>query len=167
MRDSKPRVQPDGRAAGKPEHLFEIMKFGLEELERQVILPARAIQDAEARLRFIITTHARLVMRGDGAVAMLIDEARELSAPQYRRITRMKRGYFDLLRDTLDELRASGRMREINVTVAAFNILASVNWLPRWMQPDGSLTAGEIGEQIVDMTLNGVLRKPRRGLHAV
>lgn len=152
---------------GKTELLFEIMKFGLEELDREVIVPARAFADPEARIRFIITTHARLVTRGDGAVAILIDEARALSGPQYRKVTHMKREYFDLIRETLEELRGVGKLREINVTVAAFNIVASISWLSRWYQHDGPLTAGEIGEQLVDLTLGGLLRKARGGLRAV
>jgi AcrR family transcriptional regulator len=157
----------DPYVRGKTELLFEIMKFGLAELDREIIEPARAIADPERRIRFIITTHARLVTRGDGAITCVVNEARALSAPQYRKVTHLKRIYFDLIRDTLDELRAAGKLREINVTVAAFNIIASVNWLSRWYQPDGSLTAGEIGEQIVDVTLNGLLRKARGGLRAV
>src|SRR5512134_1185519 len=46
---------------GKTELLYEIMKFGLEELEREVLAPAREIADPEERLRFVIATHARIV----------------------------------------------------------------------------------------------------------
>src|SRR5439155_17721176 len=46
---------------GKTDLLFEIMKFGLRELDREVLEPARKIVDAEERLRFTIATHARLV----------------------------------------------------------------------------------------------------------
>src|ERR671934_2042270 len=45
---------------GKKELLFDIMNFGLDELEEEVVVPARAIADASARLRFIITSHSQL-----------------------------------------------------------------------------------------------------------
>src|SRR5436305_9650904 len=49
---------------GKKELLFDIMNFGLDELDQEVLTPAQAIADAGARLRFIINGHARLVTRG-------------------------------------------------------------------------------------------------------
>jgi AcrR family transcriptional regulator len=46
---------------GKKELLFDIMNFGLDELEKEVITPAHSIIDPAARLRFIIASQARLV----------------------------------------------------------------------------------------------------------
>ena len=128
------------------------------------MVPAREIADPEARLRFVVATHASLVTRGDGAVTILVDEARALTPVQNRKVRKLKRAYLDYLRDTLDELREAGKLRDVNTTVAAFNIIASINWLSRWYHADGELTADHIAEQIVDITLNGILR---RGLRAV
>src|SRR6185369_12293772 len=49
---------------GKTQLLFDIMQYGLDELEREVAQPAKKIEDAEERLRFMISTHARIVTRG-------------------------------------------------------------------------------------------------------
>jgi AcrR family transcriptional regulator len=155
---------------GKTELLFEIMQYGLAELEREVMVPARAIADPVERLRFVIGTHARLVTRGDGAVTILVDEARALTAVQNRKVTKLKRDYVDFLRDTLEELRGAGRLRDVNTTVAAFNAIASINWLSRWYRPDGPLSADEIAEQLTDVILNGTLRqepRTRRALRAL
>src|SRR6266567_3793354 len=56
---------------GKKELLFDIMNFGLDELEEEVVTPAQSIIDPAARLRFIIASHARLVTRGQGAITIL------------------------------------------------------------------------------------------------
>jgi AcrR family transcriptional regulator len=143
---------------GKTELLFDIMLYALAELEREVMVPARAIPDPVARLRFVISTHARLVTRGDGAVTILVDEGRALTPVQNRKVTKLKRDYFDYLRGTLDELRAKRRMRNVNTTVAAFNIIAAINWLSRWYVSGGALTASEIAEQMTDLLLNGMLK---------
>ena len=145
---------------GKTELLYEIMKYGLTELEREVLEPAAKIKDPEERLRFVITTHARLVTRGDGVVTILVDEARALTPTQNRYVRRMKRAYFDCLRDAAQELKKQGKLRDIDPTVAAFSITGAINWLSRWYRPDGKLDAAEIGEQIAEMTLHGILRCP-------
>jgi AcrR family transcriptional regulator len=126
--------------SGKTELLYEIMKFGLDELDQQVMVPAQSIVDAEERLRFVISTHAGLVMGSDGAVTILVDEARALSPAQNRKVTKLKRGYLDFLRKTLDELSAEGKLRAVNTTVATFSIIASINWLSRWYQANGALS---------------------------
>jgi AcrR family transcriptional regulator len=144
--------------SGKTELLYEIMKFGLEELDQQVMLPAQAIADSEQRLRFVISTHAGLVMESDGAVTILVDEARALSPAQNRKVTKLKRGYLDFLRKTLDELSVEGKLRGVNTTVATFSIIAAINWLSRWYQAGGTLSKVEIAEQIADIAFHGVLR---------
>ena len=153
---------------GKTELLYDIMTFGLEELDREVMVPSRAIADPEERLRFIIATHARLVTRGDGAVTILVDEARALTPAQNRKVTKIKRGYLDAIRNTLDQLRAAGKLRGVDTTVAAFNIIAAINWLSRWYRAGGALAADEIAAQMTDTLLYGMLQpRGRRGLRAI
>jgi TetR/AcrR family transcriptional regulator, cholesterol catabolism regulator len=147
---------------GKTELLFDIMKFGLDELDAEVLVPAMAIEDAEARLRFVITTHARLVTRGNGAITILVDEVTALTAAQSRKVTQRKRAYFDCLRETLDELAAQGKLQDVNTTVAAFSILGMVNWLSRWFQSDGALTAEQAADELAKIALGGILKPTSR-----
>lgn len=144
---------------GKTELLYEIMKFGLEELDQQIMLPAKAIADPEERLRFVIRSHAKLVMDGEGAVTILVDEARALSPAQNRKVTKLKRAYLDFIRATLDEMKTAGKLRDVNTTVTAFSIIASINWTSRWYRDDGALNATDIAEQITDVALNGVMQQ--------
>ena len=87
----------------------------------------------------MIVRHARIATRGQGAVAHLGDEIRALPPAGRRQIEQRMRVYFDLIRDTLRELKASGRLRDVDPTVATFSLLGMILWLPRWFrQADGS-----------------------------
>jgi TetR/AcrR family transcriptional regulator, cholesterol catabolism regulator len=156
---------------GKKELLFDIMNFGLDELDEEVAAPARAIADPEARLRFMIASHARLVTRGQGAITILVDEITALTPAQNRKITRRKREYFDCLRDLLNELKASGKLADVDTTAATFSLLGMINWLSRWFRQDGALTPERAAAEITKIALHGILRsEPRpapRGLKAV
>jgi AcrR family transcriptional regulator len=156
---------------GKKELLFDIMNFGLGELDEEVAEPARTIADPEARLRFIVSSHARLVTRGQGAITILVDEITALPPAQQRKITQRKRAYFDFLRDTLDELRAAGKLQDVDTTAAAFSLLGMINWLSRWFRHGGPLDEEQAAEQIVRIATHGLLRPDpaaaRRGLKAV
>ncbi len=143
---------------GKEALLFEILSYGLDQVRDEVTEPARAMRDPEARLRELVIRHARIVTRANGAVASLVDEARALPAPSRRRIEERMRVYFDLMRNTLEELRESGRLRDIDTTVAAFSVLGMVLWIPRWFRQGGRLTEDAIAREVADIALAGVLR---------
>ncbi len=155
---------------GKTQLLFDIMQYGLDELVREVSEPAKKIEDAESRLRFMIGMHARIVTRGEGAVTILVDEARALTPAQNRKIIRRKRAYLDFLRATLEQMMAEGKLRDVDLTVAAFSLLGMINWLSRWYQADGPLDERQIAEAVVDIAMNGLIRpaaRGRRGLQAI
>lgn len=143
--------------SGKKELLFDIMNFGLDELDEEVAIPAKAIKDAEARLRFIVSSHAQLVTRGQGAITILVDEVTALTPAQFRKITHRKREYFDYLRDLLDELKSAGKLQDLDTTAATFCLLGMINWLSRWFRQDGALTAEEAAAEIVKIALGGLL----------
>src|SRR2546428_11566911 len=44
---------------GKKDLLFDIMNFGLDELEGEVVIPAHCFPDTASRIRCIIPSHAR------------------------------------------------------------------------------------------------------------
>ena len=144
---------------GKKELLFDIMNFGLWELDEEVAAPARAVADPAARLRFIVGAHARLVTRGQGAITILVDEVTALTPAQQRKITQSKRKYFDFLRGTLNELKAAGKMQDVDTTAAAFSLLGMINWLSRWFQQGGALSEEQAADQIVRIALHGLLRE--------
>ena len=137
--------------------LFEIMMFGLDKVRDEVILPVRAISDPEERLRQLITRHARITTRGHGAVAHLQDEIRALPPPARKQVEHRMRVYFDLVRGTLDELRAAGRLCDVDTTVATFSLIGMILWLPRWFRQDGRLTQDHVAENIANLALGGLV----------
>ena len=142
--------------------LFEIMMFGLDKVRDEVILPVRAIGDPEERLRQLITRHARITTRGHGAVAHLQDEIRALPPPSRKQVEHRMRVYFDLVRGTLDELHAAGRLADVDRTVATFSLIGMILWLPRWFRQDGRLTQDHVAENIANLALGGLVGVPPR-----
>ncbi|HEY6187617.1 MAG TPA: TetR/AcrR family transcriptional regulator [Pyrinomonadaceae bacterium] len=150
---------------GKKELLFDIMNFGLDELDEEVVTPAQAIIDTAARLHFIIANHARLVTRGNGAITILVDEITALAPAQSRKITHRKRTYFDYLRATLNQLKAEGKLHDVDTTAATFSLLGMINWLSRWFRQDGALSEEQAAEEIVKIALHGLLRPESTAAH--
>lgn len=155
---------------GKQNLLFEIMSYGMDMIDLDVLGPARQVADAEQRLRVILERHARRIVEVGGAVTVLLDEMWALK-PMHRRIIKSrKRAYFDLLRGTLERLAAEEKLREVSPTVATFALLGILNWISRWYRPDGDVSPRDAVDGLVSLSMNAVLRtgaKPLRKLPAI
>ncbi|HKP87253.1 MAG TPA: TetR/AcrR family transcriptional regulator, partial [Blastocatellia bacterium] len=148
---------------GKKDLLFRIMNFGMDSLDEQVIAPAREVEDAEQRLRTIITNHVQLITsrstpQGNNPVTIIVDEVAGLTPAHRRKIDQRKRAYVDLVRETLKELKAEGKLLEVDMTTASFSLLGMILWLSRWYNPGGRLGPEEIAEEITKIALGGLLR---------
>jgi len=141
----------------KEDLLFGIMSYAMDRLESKVIEPARAEPDPETRLRTLISRHARLLTEGNTSITILTDEVAGLTPKHRRLIVGRKRAYFDLVRDTLDEVKRAGKLRDADTTVAAFGLFGMLLWLPRWYQPKGRLTKDQVIEEVTTNALKGLL----------
>jgi hypothetical protein len=106
--------------------------------------------------------HARIATDGRGAVAHLGDETRALPPAARRQIEERMRIYFDLIRDTLRELKSEGRLRDVDPTVAAFSLLGMILWLPRWFRQTGRLSQEQVAVEISKLAVNGFVRPRAR-----
>lgn len=150
---------------GKKELLFSIMSFAMDLLEKEVVLPAKEQRDPAARLRSIISRHARLLTHDTSAVAILIDETAGLSTEQREEITQRKRSYFDFIRTTLEELKEQEALRPIDTTTATFSLLGMLMWITRWYQPGGRRQAEEVVDDVTEMAVRGlIIESPMPGL---
>jgi TetR/AcrR family transcriptional regulator, cholesterol catabolism regulator len=147
---------------GKKDMLYAVMSYGMDSLENNVIAPASVCKDAQQRLREIISNHARLISTGQNTIAIVVDEVTGLAPAHRKKINQRKRLYLDFIRDTLKQLKEEGRLKDVDVTVAAFSILGMILWLSRWYRQDGKLNSEEVTDEILKIALGGVLRAPLR-----
>jgi len=148
---------------GKEDLLFEIMSFGMDMVDQDVMAPARRIADPAERLRAMVERHARRIMEQGGAVTILLDEMHALSAPHRRVIRQRKRAYFEMLRETLEELSGEGKLRAVDPTVAAFSLFGMLLWTARWYRRDGKLAPQHAASELAEMALNGVMKTRQNG----
>jgi len=151
----------------KQDLLFAIMNFAMDRLEIHVVLPARAVTDAEQRLRAILRNHALLIIEGSAPegispLTVLNDEMAGLTPVHRRKVQQRKRAYMDLMRDTLRQLKDEGKLKDVDTTVAAFSLFGMLLWLSRWYRPDGKLTGEEVANEIEKIAFGGLLRPQAR-----
>ncbi len=149
---------------GKEDLLYAIMSFGLDMVDEDVIAPAREIADPELRLRTMIERHATRIMEQGGAVTILLEEMTALTPAHQRIIRNRKRAYFEMVRTTLEELLAQGKLRDLDPTVAAFSLFGMILWISRWYRRGGSLSPNRAAPDVVEIAMNAVLKAPIEAL---
>jgi AcrR family transcriptional regulator len=149
--------------SSKESLLYEIVNYSMDALEAEVIAPVRGLRDPEERLGQILLRHALLATCHDGHVTQLTDELQALPPALRKKIERRKREYFDLVRNTLLELKSAGRLRDVDPTVATFSTLGMIIWLPQWFKPRARLSSEEVAGEVTRLALGGLLKPKTRG----
>jgi AcrR family transcriptional regulator len=136
---------------------FDILNLGMDWLDEEVVKHVNGIHNPEERLHQAVFRHAKLTASTEPWITLLLDEMHALPEPQRRQIEARKRRYFEFLRAALLELKAAGRLRDVEPTVATFSILGMIVWIPHWIRPGGRLTGDEIAAEITRLVMNAVL----------
>ncbi|MEK7854790.1 MAG: TetR/AcrR family transcriptional regulator [Acidobacteriota bacterium] len=141
----------------KQELLFRIVTLGLDSVKDAVLDPAHLIEDAEERLRFILTNHARLAAEGNHAVIIISHEINALTFDQRVTVQNRRRDYFEFVRNTLVELHEEKKLLDVDITTATFTLFGMILWLPRWYRASGKLSVEKVCRDVCDMALRGLM----------
>ena len=143
--------------SSKEDLLFRIINYGLDWLAREVIEPARLLGAPEERLRWIIRHHGHGLLKGSRVIPLLTDEVSSLLPKHRQHILARKRVYFDFLRNTINQLKRQGKLRDVDPTVATFGLFGMLLWLPRWYKPGRRMTAEETIENMTSLYMGGLM----------
>ena len=141
----------------KQDMLFQILQFAMKGLEREVMEPARRLSDPEARLRETLRLHVRGLFEHGLEFTLLFPERRHLEPDQQEVVTQLIENYLQLLRETMEELEAEGKLRDLDIGIAARHILQTIAGIARWYTRD-SVPADLLVEQTVDFNLSAILK---------
>jgi AcrR family transcriptional regulator len=136
----------------KQELLKAAMIEGLENGYRRLQAASAGLVDPEQRLRVMIRTHLGNLLEGDCQVPMLLYESRSLDATARAEIAAVSDRYQWSWQATLDELAASGRLRNSS-RPRRLLLFGMLNWTSQWYRPDGELSLDEIAEAAADLLL--------------
>ena len=146
----------------KEELLHAILSFAQDVNEATTARVFASTEDPALRLARLI--HAE-VLDITGEVSspvtpLMVDEMDALSLEHFREVARRRRAHFDRHRDLLEELRAAGRLRDVDTTVATFGLLALTNRVFTWFDPRGRLTGEQVALEVTKLALGAVLEDP-------
>lgn len=150
--------------ASKDELVAEVLRVGTALAHDAVVDAIDRLgpdPDPVEALRMAIVTHAAAVLGGGDypranvrSFGQLPVELTEIHAARHREYGRV---WERLLADGVDR----GQLRsDLDPTAARLLILGGLNWAIEWYDPDGPLSAAELGEQQASMVLGGLVVAP-------
>jgi AcrR family transcriptional regulator len=142
----------------KEQLLFDIMSYGMDAFEQQVLDQVRHLEDPVERLRQCMRLNIHLVTGGcSKEVIIILHEHATLTGEARAFIDSRKKNYVRFLEDSFSEAVRLGRIRTVQPTVAAFSFLGMVLWIYKWFQPDGRLSAEQVANEMVELLFAGLV----------
>ena len=140
------------------EHLLhEIMNYGMDLFEEQVLREVMPIVDPVERLKECMARNVRLVTRGwSKEITVILHEHATLRGEARAQINARKKRYVRFLETSFAEAMRDGRIRPMNPKVAAFAFLGAVLWIYKWYRPDGAISEDQLVQELQNVFFGGM-----------
>lgn len=143
----------------KEDLLYQILKRSLD-LITEAVVAAGQNASPERRLAAMVKEHAVASLRDRDLHATLLTELRALRPDLRDEIVQGRTRYERILCDAIAADQQAGRIRDDvepgHVTLALLNLL---NWTIFWFEPEGELSAEQLGDLLAEVFLHGA--RPR------
>ena len=118
---------------------------------------------ADQRLWLLVVGHLlRLHEATPGAIAHL--DVDGLAPAARAEVLAQRDAYEEAFRDVVRQGTSGGLFRRVDPKLAALTLLGALNWTAQWYRPGGGRSARQIGEEMADLLVRGLLAdgKPLR-----
>lgn len=143
---------------GKQDLLFQILIHTMDGVERDVIEPVKQVEGPEERLREIIRRHLRRLFEKGLEFALLFPERRHLEPVQQEAVVQRAKNYLGLICVAMRELADQGKLRDLDVNIAAVHILQTISGIARWYTKDTGISGDHLVEQAVNFNMSAILK---------
>jgi TetR/AcrR family transcriptional regulator, cholesterol catabolism regulator len=157
----------------KDKLLYLIQRHAFTEVLERLRERLTSALDAEDGVRIMIRNHIEYFVANMTAMKVLAHEDNTLKNGFGKEIQAIKREYYRVCADLLDDLRKQklGKdgtgTRKSDRRVAVMSLFGMMNWIYTWYKPQVDPASGELAEQLADMFLSGVFAAkstlPQRG----
>jgi AcrR family transcriptional regulator len=145
----------------KEEILLECYRLGTTLIEETLNQIASHCGTGLEKVEAFIYSYANVMTVSFGRCVMRLDDG-DLSSAALIEVRNYKRKIDRRLRSFLQEGIEDRSIAPCDPKIAAFAIAGALNWICRWYEPEGALSAEEIASQFVRMLTQGLARTRRR-----
>src|SRR5215469_4999542 len=141
----------------KEELLYLIQKHTFTTIIETLRQKLESSSDPEERLRIFIHNHLEYSLANKQAMKVLVHEDDTLKNGRGAEIAAIKREYYHICFDLLEDLRQSKGL-EFSGRLAVLSLFGMINWIHTWHNPRVDADAAALARQMGDIFLRGVDR---------
>jgi len=146
----------------KDEILFNVIFNIGSELLRELRTVIEKQSDPVECLRAMIFRQVCFSTETDNwkKVKIFLEEQYQLPHYLRKKALEQHRQIYDLYYSKICEIERMGSLdKKVDKTAITFGIFAMMNWVYRWFNPKGRLSVEKVAENVIDIFLNGILKK--------
>jgi AcrR family transcriptional regulator len=122
--------------------------------------------DPVERLREMIFRQVHFSLGEYKRMKIYLEEQYQLPPDLRKKAGKQHREVYDLYHARICELEERRLLHAVDKAVATFSIFAMMNWIYRWFNPKGKLSAEEVASQTTEILFRGILKEaPTKGRH--
>jgi len=139
----------------KEKLLYLIQKHTFTTIVSRLRERLKSVSDPEERVRVCIHNHLEYFLANQKAMKVLSHEDEVLKNHYGTEIAAIKREYYRLCVDLLDEVKEA-RGLEFSTRTAVLSLFGMMNWIYTWYKPRTDGGAEPLANEMADIFLNGV-----------
>lgn len=112
----------------------------------------------QVKLPKMIVAHVEVITRNLEASAVFFREWNHLSEPRKSEYAELRDQYEEMFRQVVRKGIEENLFKHYDERFSSRAILSAINWTHTWYRSDGELKPHEIGEQLAEIILNGLVR---------
>jgi len=152
----------------KKDLLIKVNELLINEFEKKVFLNVEWERDPKKRMRQYIQNVVTCVLEEPEMHSIIMERA--IFRGEIKKVSRLKRKELVsktkefLIQITKDGNAARHIDESIDITVAAFSLIAIVNWIPFWFNPKGRINRDQLIDSISRFFIKFLLKEEKRNI---
>jgi AcrR family transcriptional regulator len=141
----------------KQKLLYLIQQFTFQTIVERLEKRLAGVPAPEERLRVFVHNHLDYFLRHRVEMKVLSHEDDALEGEYRKEVQEIRRRYYAIALEIVEDLRKSGAARRMNPRVAVLSLFGMMNWVYTWHRPEVDPQADALAEAMAGMFLRGVM----------
>jgi AcrR family transcriptional regulator len=143
----------------KEDLLYDIVVRAAEQFLTGLRIVVDGAGSPEEKLEKAMRSHVGVVAHAREEARVFLEEWQALQEPRRSEVRELRDAYEALWDGLIREGIDSGRLRDVDPTLARLLVLSAANWTYTWYDPAGPLSPDEIADRFTDLLLDGLATK--------
>jgi TetR/AcrR family transcriptional regulator, cholesterol catabolism regulator len=141
----------------KQKLLYLIQQYTFQTIVARLEKRLEGAHEPADRLRIFVHNHLDYFLRHRVEMKVLSHEDEALEGEYRKEVLELKRRYYGIALEIVEEMRKAGTARRMNPRVAVLSLFGMMNWVYTWHRPEVDPQAEALAEAMTGMFLRGVM----------